>query len=38
VWMRMVRARAVAVLNVATRMAWVISLVWTFRTCWPGLT
>src|SRR5665647_1864914 len=36
--MRMARARAVAVLNAAMRIAWVISLVWMSRTCWPGLT
>src|ERR1035437_2678369 len=34
----MARARVVAVLNAAIRMAWVISLVWVSRTCWPGLT
>src|SRR5665811_2286129 len=34
----MARARVVAVLNAAIRIAWVISLVWTSRTCWPGLT
>src|ERR1035437_10200948 len=38
VWTRMARARAVAVLNAAMRMAWLISLVWMSRTCWPGLT
>src|SRR5665647_2951870 len=34
----MARARVVAVLNAAIRMAWVMSLVWVSRTCWPGLT
>src|SRR5450759_3191650 len=34
----MARARVVAVLNAAMRIAWVISLVWMSRTCWPGLT
>lgn len=34
----MAQARAGAVLNAAIRMAWVISLVWTSRTCWPRLT
>jgi len=38
VWARMARARAVAVLNAAMRIAWLISLVWMSRTCWPGLT
>src|SRR5665647_2196788 len=38
VWTRMARARAVAVLNAAMRIAWLISLVWMSRTCWPGLT
>src|SRR5674476_1388974 len=38
VWTRTSRARAVAVLNAAMRIAWVISLVWMSRTCWPGLT
>ena len=33
VWTRMSRARAVAVLNAAIRMAWLISLVWMSRTC-----
>ena len=36
VWTRTSRARAVAVLNGAMRMAWLISLVCTSRTCWPG--
>src|SRR5665647_1576114 len=34
----MARARVVAVLNAAIRMAWVMSSVWVSRTCWPGLT
>src|SRR5664279_3078444 len=34
----MARARVVAVLNAAIRMAWVMSFVWMSRTCWPGLT
>src|SRR5665811_1139899 len=34
----MARARAVAVLNAAMRLAWLISLVWMSRTCWPRLT
>src|ERR1019366_2250016 len=34
----MSRARVVAVLNAAMRMAWVMSLVWTSRTYWPGAT
>ena len=38
VWMWMARARVVAVLNAAMRMAWVISFVCTSRTCCPGLT
>src|SRR5450759_501358 len=34
----MARAKVVAVLNAAIRIAWLISLVWMSRTCWPGLT
>ena len=33
VWTRMARARVVAVLNAAIRMAWVMSFVWMSRTC-----
>jgi len=36
VWTRMARARAVAVLNAAMRMAWVMSLVCTSRTRSPS--
>src|SRR5664280_2627915 len=34
----MARARVVAVLKAAMRIAWVMSFVWMSRTCWPGLT